>query len=211
MVSRTGLIIQDKLVDESRANREPLATRFKCVFCSNENSVGVQIDKKNRIASLLCNTCGQSFQCKSSMGNLMAPVDVYYEWIDACEEVAKEHAANNPEPAPYQPRQPKARAAGAATAGGAGAGVAGGDRYRDDGDGFIDDDDADAEADLARAVLEEIPHIPGSKKRQRHDLGMPDVEKPTKKMRKRERELQQHSMDMNDERDEEMEEIEDHS
>ncbi|KAF2766752.1 hypothetical protein EJ03DRAFT_167837 [Teratosphaeria nubilosa] len=129
--------------------REPLATRFKCVFCSNENSVSVQIDKKNRIASLLCNTCGQSFQCKSSMGNLMAPVDVYYEWIDACEEVAKEHAANNPEPAPYQPSRPKARAAGAATAGGAGAGVAGGDRYRDDGDGFIDDDDADAEAEYA--------------------------------------------------------------
>jgi transcription elongation factor Elf1 len=48
--------------------REPLATRFKCVFCSNETSVGVQIDRKNSIGSLSCNTCGQSFQSKSSMG-----------------------------------------------------------------------------------------------------------------------------------------------
>lgn len=36
-------------------------------------------------ATLICKICGQSFSCRTHA--LMAPIDVYSEWIDATEEV----------------------------------------------------------------------------------------------------------------------------
>jgi transcription elongation factor Elf1 len=72
----------------------------------------------------------------------MQPVDVYYEWIDACEEVAKEQAANNPPPpAAHRPAQPAGNRSRA--------GLAPGEKYTDEDAGFIDDDDVDAEAEYA--------------------------------------------------------------
>lgn len=71
----------------------------------------------------------------------MQPIDIYYEWIDACEEVAKEQAAAAPAARPSAHRQPPAASARA--------GVAPGEKYTAEDDGFIDDDDADAEAEYA--------------------------------------------------------------
>lgn len=44
------------------------------------------MDKKLGVGHLHCKVCGQNFQ--SSINALSAPVDVYSEWIDACEAVA---------------------------------------------------------------------------------------------------------------------------
>lgn len=56
----------------------------------------VKLDKKNGIGDLYCKVCGQKFQ--SSINYLSAAVDVYSDWIDACEEVAQEAAADQEAP-----------------------------------------------------------------------------------------------------------------
>ena len=71
--------------------REPLSTQFTCLFCNHEKAVGVKMNKKDGIGELSCKVCGQRFQ--SSVNYLSAPVDVYSDWIDACESVAQEAIA----------------------------------------------------------------------------------------------------------------------
>lgn len=105
-----------------------LATTFRCLFCNSENSVTVKIDKKIALGSLACKVCGQSYESATSA--LSAPVDVYADWVDACEEVSKQ-------------------ASGQRTLGAASAHVdapldtAREDQYEDDG--FIERDDEDDE------------------------------------------------------------------
>lgn len=50
----------------------------------------MKLDKKAGVGSLHCKICGQRFQ--TTINHLSAAVDVYSDWIDACEEVAKEAA-----------------------------------------------------------------------------------------------------------------------
>ncbi|KAK4621813.1 Transcription elongation factor 1 [Fulvia fulva] len=122
-----------------KKQREVLATNFKCVFCNHETSVGVKIDKKAGVGNLHCKSCLQNFQ--TGVNYLSQPVDVYADWIDACDAVAKETAGTStaaPASAHRQPQQPHSRA-----------GPAPGEKYTAEDDGFIDDDDADGEADLA--------------------------------------------------------------
>ncbi|OLN95431.1 Transcription elongation factor 1-like protein [Colletotrichum chlorophyti] len=68
--------------------KEPLPTKFTCLFCNHEDSVAVKLDKKAGVGSLNCITCGQMFQC--SINYLSAAVDVYGEWVDAADAVAKD-------------------------------------------------------------------------------------------------------------------------
>jgi len=70
--------------------REPLATTFSCLFCNHENSVTVKLDKKLGLGNLSCKVCGQRFQ--TGINYLSAPVDVYSDWVDACDTVAKSTA-----------------------------------------------------------------------------------------------------------------------
>jgi len=49
----------------------------------------VKLDKKAGVGQLSCKVCGQAFQC--SVNYLSAAVDVYSEWVDACDTVAKEN------------------------------------------------------------------------------------------------------------------------
>ncbi|CDM28083.1 hypothetical protein DTO013E5_3991 [Penicillium roqueforti] len=70
--------------------REPLATTFSCLFCNHENSVVVKLDKKLGLGDLSCKVCGQKFQ--TGINYLSAPVDVYSDWVDACDAVAKDTA-----------------------------------------------------------------------------------------------------------------------
>ncbi|KAF2272303.1 Elf1-domain-containing protein [Westerdykella ornata] len=113
--------------------KEKLSTTFQCLFCNHENSVVVHLEKKSSVGNLHCKVCGQDFQTPISV--LTAPVDVYADWIDACEDVAKRTATGKSENRIGGPP----RAAAAAAMGGAGA--------EDDLDGFIENDEADAEAD----------------------------------------------------------------
>ncbi|KAJ5179639.1 hypothetical protein N7492_002849 [Penicillium capsulatum] len=70
--------------------REPLATTFSCLFCNHENSVIVKLDKKLGLGDLSCKVCGQKFQ--TGINYLSAAVDVYSDWVDACDAVAKDTA-----------------------------------------------------------------------------------------------------------------------
>ncbi|TVY44677.1 Transcription elongation factor 1-like protein, partial [Lachnellula subtilissima] len=64
------------------------APSFPCLFCNHENSVSVEIDKKGGVGNLSCKVCSQQFQC--AINYLSAAVDVYSEWVDACDTVAKD-------------------------------------------------------------------------------------------------------------------------
>ncbi|KAK7679362.1 hypothetical protein QCA50_017579 [Cerrena zonata] len=48
-------------------------------------------NKKNSLGELHCKICGQSFQ--SAIHSLSQPVDIYSDWIDACEDLAEEAEA----------------------------------------------------------------------------------------------------------------------
>ncbi|CAN6653134.1 transcription elongation factor 1 [Trichomonascus vanleenenianus] len=72
--------------------KQTLDTTFSCLFCNHENSVACTMDKKSGIGSLYCKVCGQSFQ--APINALSAPIDVYSEWIDACEAVQGKEPAD---------------------------------------------------------------------------------------------------------------------
>jgi len=67
-----------------------LPTSFSCLFCNHEGSVNVKLDKKAGTGELSCKICGQHFQ--TGINYLSAAVDVYSDWIDACDAVAKDAA-----------------------------------------------------------------------------------------------------------------------
>ncbi|RDA88777.1 hypothetical protein CP533_3746 [Ophiocordyceps camponoti-saundersi (nom. inval.)] len=71
---------------------DPLPTTFTCLFCNHENSVTVKLDRKAGVGQLDCRVCGQKFQC--AVNYLSAAVDVYGEWVDAADAVAKEDTAD---------------------------------------------------------------------------------------------------------------------
>ncbi|QEL61548.1 hypothetical protein CJJ09_003695 [Candidozyma auris] len=54
-------------------------------------SVICTLDKKNGVGDLACKICGQSFQ--TAINSLSQPVDIYSDWIDACEDLAEEAEA----------------------------------------------------------------------------------------------------------------------
>ncbi|KAF7304923.1 Transcription elongation factor 1-like protein [Mycena kentingensis (nom. inval.)] len=70
---------------KSRRN-EPLDTTFTCLFCHHDKSVTVRLDRKDGIAHLACRVCDQRYQSK--VNHLTEPVDIYSEWIDACDAAA---------------------------------------------------------------------------------------------------------------------------
>ncbi|RDW70230.1 zinc beta-ribbon [Coleophoma crateriformis] len=76
-----------------KKRNEPLATAFSCLFCNHEKSVTVKLDKKAGVGQLSCKVCDQKFQC--GVNYLSAAVDVYSEWVDACDAVAKEGGAGD--------------------------------------------------------------------------------------------------------------------
>ncbi|RMY98116.1 hypothetical protein D0862_07731 [Hortaea werneckii] len=169
---------------QGKKKREPLATQFKCVFCAHETSVGVSIDRKNKLGTLHCRQCGQHFQSKSPMDALMQPVDIYFEWIDACEDVAKEQAAA------AQPPPPSARATQPSQREKSRLGMAPRERMTEEDRQFIEDDEADAEQEYA-----------DDRKRQQKRQGIRtdvDPSPPPKRLCKRDRELLLHSEMMND-------------
>ncbi|KAF2347119.1 Transcription elongation factor 1 [Trinorchestia longiramus] len=66
-----------------KKNIVPLDTMFNCPFCNHEKSCEVDIDHERNTARVGCRICMEDFQC--TVHYLMEPVDVYNEWIDACE------------------------------------------------------------------------------------------------------------------------------
>ncbi|CAD6587792.1 MAG: hypothetical protein TREMPRED_004856 [Tremellales sp. Tagirdzhanova-0007] len=68
-----------------KKNNIPLASSFKCLFCHHDKSVSVKMDKGTMFGHLTCKTCGQHYT--TPINNLSAAVDVYFDWVDACEEI----------------------------------------------------------------------------------------------------------------------------
>lgn len=66
--------------------KQVLPTTFTCLFCNHDESVACTLDKKSGLGELVCKVCGQQFQ--APINALSAPVDLYSEWVDACEAVA---------------------------------------------------------------------------------------------------------------------------
>lgn len=62
---------------------EPLDTLFNCPFCNHEKSCEVKMDRSRNMGRIYCRICLEDFQ--SSINYLSEPIDVYSEWIDACE------------------------------------------------------------------------------------------------------------------------------
>ncbi|TFA99859.1 hypothetical protein CCMA1212_007991 [Trichoderma ghanense] len=83
---------------------DPLPTTFTCLFCNHEKSVTVKLDKRAGVGQLDCRICGQKFQC--AVNYLSAAVDVYGEWVDAAEAVAKQDAGEGNTAKSFGARRP---------------------------------------------------------------------------------------------------------
>merc|ERR1712113_891833 len=69
---------------------EPLETQFTCPFCNSEKSCNVTLDQDHKVGKIECSLCGEDF--KTTINYLTEPLDVYSEWIDACEAANDENA-----------------------------------------------------------------------------------------------------------------------
>jgi transcription elongation factor Elf1 len=67
-----------------------LDVTFTCPFCNAEESVQCDLDKKTKIGRVKCNACSEEWA--NEIHALTEPIDVYSDWIDACE--AEAAAAN---------------------------------------------------------------------------------------------------------------------
>ena len=63
---------------------EKLPVLFSCPFCNREKSCEVQMDRDRKTAAICCNVCTEEYQ--TTINYLSEPIDVYSDWIDACEE-----------------------------------------------------------------------------------------------------------------------------
>ncbi|KAH9258809.1 hypothetical protein BASA81_002873 [Batrachochytrium salamandrivorans] len=99
-----------------------LDKEFSCLFCNHEKTVTAKIDMENKIGQLTCSACGVSFQ--TMVTSLSEPVDVYSDWIDACELANEGQKTTMPSAPTYSSKK----------------------RYTNEVDD--DDDDEDDDADL---------------------------------------------------------------
>ena len=61
-----------------------LETQFTCPFCNHEKACDVKMDRDRKTGFISCAVCLEEFQ--TLITHLSEPVDVYCDWIDACEE-----------------------------------------------------------------------------------------------------------------------------
>ncbi|CAN6165043.1 unnamed protein product [Urochloa humidicola] len=71
--------------------KDKLETAFDCPFCNHRASVECTIVLKERIAVATCGVCKEIYHTDANA--LTEPIDVYSEWIDAC-ELANEGVRN---------------------------------------------------------------------------------------------------------------------
>ncbi|KAK3598105.1 hypothetical protein CHS0354_020965 [Potamilus streckersoni] len=66
---------------------EKLDTLFDCPFCNHAKSCEVQFNKKANTGTVSCYKCLEAFQ--TTINHLSEAIDVYNDWIDACEDAKK--------------------------------------------------------------------------------------------------------------------------
>ncbi|XP_017883929.1 transcription elongation factor 1 homolog [Ceratina calcarata] len=64
---------------------EPMETQFACPFCNHEKSCEVKMDKSRNTARIYCRVCLEDYQ--TTINGLSEPIDVYNDWIDACDAI----------------------------------------------------------------------------------------------------------------------------
>ncbi|KAH9394885.1 PREDICTED: transcription elongation factor 1 homolog [Rhagoletis zephyria] len=64
---------------------QPLDVLFNCPFCNHEKSCEVNLCRPENIGHIFCHVCLEDF--KTTINYLSEAIDVYAEWIDACENV----------------------------------------------------------------------------------------------------------------------------
>ncbi|KAJ3049951.1 hypothetical protein HK097_009077 [Rhizophlyctis rosea] len=78
-----------------------LSKTFLCLYCNHEDSVNVKVDKKDKLANLLCKVCGVSWQTVVQPP-MDEPIDVYHAWLDAAEETNRIKDSSGPNVADYE-------------------------------------------------------------------------------------------------------------
>ncbi|CAO4364580.1 Protein CBG11103 [Caenorhabditis briggsae] len=62
----------------------PLDTQFNCPFCNHERVCEVKMDREKNVGYIACRVCSEDFQ--TNINYLSEPIDVYSDWVDACEQ-----------------------------------------------------------------------------------------------------------------------------
>ncbi|XP_064386819.1 transcription elongation factor 1 homolog [Halichondria panicea] len=65
----------------------PLDSQFTCPFCNHERSCEVDMDRQRNTGTISCRVCLEDFQ--TTITYLSEAIDVYSDWIDACESANK--------------------------------------------------------------------------------------------------------------------------
>lgn len=68
--------------------RPKLDTTFNCPFCNSAKSVTCKLDWERDIGTVDCSVCKANYT--TPVTHLTEPIDVYSDWIDACEEENQE-------------------------------------------------------------------------------------------------------------------------
>lgn len=66
-----------------KKQRQKLDTTFNCPFCNSSKSVAADMDHDRGVGTVTCNVCGANYASK--INQLSEAIDVYSDWIDACE------------------------------------------------------------------------------------------------------------------------------
>lgn len=70
----------------SRKDRPKLDTVFPCPICGGNATVTCSFDRDKGIGTVECSECSNKYQV-DKISLLDEPIDIYAQWIDACEEV----------------------------------------------------------------------------------------------------------------------------
>ncbi|KAI8896134.1 transcription elongation factor 1 [Globomyces pollinis-pini] len=73
---------------QAKKVKTTLDKTFACVFCNHENTISCKLDQDNKIGHLICSACAIQWSC--AITALTEPIDIYSEWIDACDNVQAE-------------------------------------------------------------------------------------------------------------------------
>ncbi|XP_017086247.1 transcription elongation factor 1 homolog [Drosophila eugracilis] len=65
-------------------NIVPLPILFDCPFCNHKQACEVKIDRIKNLGRVSCTVCQEMYQ--TSANYLTEPIDIYNDWIDACEK-----------------------------------------------------------------------------------------------------------------------------
>mmetsp|Transcript_8667 Transcript_8667/g.21488 ORF Transcript_8667/g.21488 Transcript_8667/m.21488 type:complete len:93 (-) Transcript_8667:160-438(-) len=63
-------------------------TMFTCPFCNHDKAVIAKMDHLTEKGLVECTVCGQKYTC--NITHLSEPIDVYSDWIDACDNLNRE-------------------------------------------------------------------------------------------------------------------------